>query len=80
MDFKRYYALPVAQWTRHLTGIAEKILKDTLAGVGGDWEHWATGEVGKHLRRRLAPREVKLLHAIMPTAPVFTHGKALELI
>jgi hypothetical protein len=59
---------------------AEKILVDVLDAVGGDWQMWEDGDCAKHTRRRLSPSEMKLLYSILPTAPVFTHGCALQMM
>jgi hypothetical protein len=68
---------------------AEKILVDVLDAVGGDWQRWEggdgwqmweDGDCAKHTRRRLSPNEMKLLYSILPTAPVFTHGCALQMM
>ena len=56
---------------------AQKILSDTLNGVGGQWQMWEDGDVAKHTRRRLTPAEMRRLFLILPNAPVFTHGKAM---
>lgn len=57
---------------------AKKILTDTLNGVGGEWQMWETGDIAQHTRRRLTPAEMRQLFSVLPFAPVFTHGKALE--
>jgi hypothetical protein len=57
---------------------ARKIMTDTLRGVGCDWETSSAGDIAVHARRRLSREEVRALYTILPTAPVFTHGKALE--
>jgi hypothetical protein len=59
---------------------ARKILTDSLRGVGTDWESSSAGDIAIHTRRRLSREEARALYAILPTAPVFTHGKALELL
>lgn len=59
---------------------AQKILIDALNGVGGEWQMWQDGDWAKHTRRRLTPTEMRSLFAVLPTAPVFTHGKAIECV
>jgi hypothetical protein len=59
---------------------AKKIAQDTVAGVGGDWQMWEDGDCAKHTRRRLAPTEMEQLFQVLPSAPVFTHGKACEFL
>ena len=55
---------------------AGKIAADALRGIGGPWEEKETGEIAVHVRRRLSSPEIRQLFQILPSAPVFTHGKA----
>jgi hypothetical protein len=77
-DRKHQRTLHISEWTRAMHEKARRILTDSLHGVGGDWQMWEDGECAKHTRRRLTPAEMRRLFLILPEAPVFTHGKALE--
>jgi hypothetical protein len=78
IDVKHQRTRHISEWTKIMHGKAAKILTDTLKGVGGDWQMWEEGDCAKHTRRRLTPAEMRRLFLILPDAPVFTHGKALE--
>jgi hypothetical protein len=80
LDRKRQRTLHLSEWTEEMHFRAGKILNDVLYGVGGDWQMWEAGDLAKHTRRRLTPAEMRLLFAILPAAPVFTHGKALQCV
>jgi hypothetical protein len=78
LDRKQQRTLHISEWTKEIHMKAAKILTDTLNGVGADRQTWEDGDCAKHARRRLTPAEMRRLFLILPTAPVFTHGKALE--
>lgn len=73
--------LHLREWTQHDKGSARRMALSTVAGVGGqDWDFWQDGDAAIHYRRRLSTEEMRLLHAVNSSCPVFTHGEALKRI
>lgn len=70
--------LPVCEWPLNVLRQARELQRLKLAGVGGSWEMEEVGEAALHLRRRLSPKEMGLLHMVNSACPVFTHGAALR--
>jgi hypothetical protein len=69
--------IPVSEWPNTLKSQASELKQRVLSGVGGQWERHEIGDMAVHLRRRLSREEMKLLHQVNSTCPVFTHGAAL---
>lgn len=70
--------LPVETWPPNVLRQARELQRKVLQGVGCRWELEEMGESALHLRRRLSPKEMGLLHMVNSACPVFTHGAALK--
>jgi hypothetical protein len=69
----------VSEWDAETMRKATQIALGMLHGVGTNtWERFEKGDSAIHIRRRLKATEMRMLFEIMPTCPVFTHGKAIE--
>lgn len=77
-NFQR--VLSLREWTRGIKAAARKVALDQVRGIGGQWELWQEGESAIHYRRRLSVEEMKLLHQVNSSCPVFTHGAALKVM
>ena len=80
LDFSKRRTLQMREWSSLVRGNAKKMCLQALEGVGGEWDFWQEGDVALHYRRRLSPNEIKKLKNILPSAPVFTHGRAMQAI
>lgn len=70
--------LKIAEWPNNVRNAASELANRILSGVGGQWQMDEAGDVAIHRRRRLSADEMRLLHQVRPTCPVFTHGAALR--
>lgn len=74
------HLIPVAEWPQNVLRQARELQTRVLSGVGEKWEVEEQGDIALHLRRRLTVEEMKLLHQVNASCPVFTHGAATEIL
>jgi len=72
--------LKVQEWPNNVRNQASELANRVLSGVGGLWQQDEIGDCAIHRRRRLSADEMRLLHKINASCPVFTYGQALKAV